>query len=135
VVGRDGTSVPFAADSWRSVSNWSVDYSWWKKDTREAVLSDRVQKFLASQGVDTFVNRYTLDGKPLSKTHSPGMAATAAVGSLAATDEPTAKAFVDALWKTPVPTGDLRYYDGLLYLMSMMHCSGEFRIIEAASSH
>jgi oligosaccharide reducing-end xylanase len=52
------------------------------------------------------------------------------VGSLAATDGPTAKAFVDALWNTPIPSGDMRYYDGLLYLMSMMHCSGEFRIIE-----
>jgi oligosaccharide reducing-end xylanase len=30
----------------------------------------------------------------------------------------------------PVPSGEQRYYDGLLYLMSLMHCSGEFRIIE-----
>jgi oligosaccharide reducing-end xylanase len=130
VVGRDGTPVPFMADSWRSVSNWSVDYSWWHKDARETVLSDRLQKFLSSQGIDTFVNRYTLDGKPLSTTHSTGMLATAAVGSLAATDGPTAKAFVDALWNMPVPSGESRYYDGMLYLMSMMHCSGEFRIIE-----
>jgi oligosaccharide reducing-end xylanase len=58
------------------------------------------------------------------------------VGSLAATDGPTAKAFVDALWNEPVPSGELRYYDGLLYLMSMMHVSGEFRIIQKpASSH
>ncbi len=128
VVERDGTPTPFMADSWRSVSNWSVDFSWWHKDGRETVLSDRIQKFLLSQGMDTFVNRYTLDGKPLSTVHSPGMAATTAVGGLAATDGPTAKAFVDALWKMPVPTGEQRYYDGLLYLMSMMHCSGEFRI-------
>jgi oligosaccharide reducing-end xylanase len=136
VVGRDGTPVPFMADSWRSVSNWSVDYSWWHKDARETVLSDRVQKFLSSQGIETFVNRYTLDGKPLSTTHSTGMLATAAVGSLAATDGPESKAFVDALWNTPVPSGEYRYYDGLLYLMSMMHCSGNFRIIEkTAISH
>ena len=32
------------------------------------------------------------------------------------------KAFVDALWKMPVPSGEQRYYDGMLYLMSMMHC-------------
>jgi oligosaccharide reducing-end xylanase len=52
------------------------------------------------------------------------------VGSLAATDGPTAKAFVDALWNMPVPSGESRYYDGMLYLMSMMHVSGNFRIIE-----
>ncbi len=30
----------------------------------------------------------------------------------------------------PVPSGEQRYYDGMLYLMSMMHCSGNFRIVE-----
>jgi oligosaccharide reducing-end xylanase len=95
------------------------------------VLSGRVQRFLSAQGVDKFVDRYTLDGKPLSTRHSVGMLATAAVGSLAAPDGTTAKAFVDALWDTPVPAGEQRYYDGLLYLMSLMHCSGNFRIIEA----
>jgi oligosaccharide reducing-end xylanase len=130
VVGRDGSPVPFMADSFRSVSNWSVDYSWWHKDPRETMLSARIQKFLASQGMDTFANRYTLEGKPLSTTHSSGMVATTAVGSLAAPDSPEAKAFVDALWKMPVPSGEQRYYDGMLYLMSLMHVSGEFRIIE-----
>ncbi len=131
VMGRDGTAVPFMYDSWRSVSNWSVDSSWWHKDERETVLSGRVQRFLYTQGIDTFVDRYTLDGKPQSTRHSPGMVATAAVGSLAAEDGPVAKAFVDALWKMPVPAGEQRYYDGMLYLMSIMHCSGNFRIIEA----
>jgi oligosaccharide reducing-end xylanase len=134
VTERDGTPVPFMADSWRSVSNWSVDYSWWKKDARESILSDRVQKFLSSQGIDKIVDRYTLDGKPLSDHHPTGPISTAAVGSLAA-DGPEAKAFVDALWSLPVPSGEERYYDGMLYLFSMMHCSGEFRIINAASSH
>ncbi len=129
VMGFDGKPTPFMADSWRSVSNWSVDSSWWHKDPREMALSARIQKFLYGQGIDAFVNRYTLDGKPLSTTHSPGMVATTAVGSLAAPDSPEAKAFVDALWKMPVPSGEQRYYDGLLYLMSMMHLSGEFRIV------
>jgi oligosaccharide reducing-end xylanase len=58
------------------------------------------------------------------------MVSTTAVGSLAASDGRISKAFVDELWKTPTPSGEQRYYDGLLYLMSLMHCSGEFRIIE-----
>ena len=72
VTGRDGTPVPFMADSWRSVSNWSVDYSWWKKDARETVLSDRIQKFFYGQGIDKIVDRYTLDGKPLSEQPPDG---------------------------------------------------------------
>ena len=81
VTGRDGQPVPFGYDSWRTVSNWSVDYSWWHKDAQEPVLSERVQKFLFDQGMQTFADRYTLDGQPLSTRHSPGMVAAAAVGS------------------------------------------------------
>jgi oligosaccharide reducing-end xylanase len=125
---RDGTPTPFSYDSWRTVSNWSVDYSWWKKDARETALSDRIQKFLYGQGIRSFADRYTLEGKPLSTRHSAGMVATTAVGSFAATPGPVSKAFLEELWTTPVPSGEQRYYDGLLYLMSMMHCSGTFRI-------
>jgi oligosaccharide reducing-end xylanase len=130
IVGWDGLPTPFSYDSWRSASNWAVDYDWWQKDLRETALSDRIQKFLYGQGIDKFVDRYTLDGKPLSTRHSVGMLATTAVSSFAATPGPVSKAFVDALWNTPVPSGEQRYYDGMLYLMSMLHCSGNFRIIE-----
>jgi oligosaccharide reducing-end xylanase len=126
---RDGQPVPFSYDSWRTVSNWSVDYSWWGKDPGERTLSDRVQSFLFGQGIHRFPDRYTLEGKPLSSRHSPGMVATAAVGSLAATPGDTSKAFLQELWDMPVPSGEQRYYDGMLYLMSLMHLSGEFRII------
>jgi oligosaccharide reducing-end xylanase len=53
---------------------------------------------------------------------------TNAVAGLAATDKETARKFTEALWNTPIPDGNGRYYDGMLYLMSMMHASGEFRI-------
>jgi oligosaccharide reducing-end xylanase len=29
----------------------------------------------------------------------------------------------------PMPNGEQRYFDGMLYLMSMMHAGGEFRIV------
>ena len=128
VLDRNGNPATFSYDSWRSVSNWSVDHSWWHKDPRETILSDRIQKFLSAQGIDTFVDRYTLEGKPLSQRHSIGMLSTTAVGSLAATPGPTEKAFVEALWNTAIPYGEQRYYDGMLYLMSLMHCGGNFRI-------
>jgi oligosaccharide reducing-end xylanase len=58
------------------------------------------------------------------------MAAAAAVGSLAAAPGTVSTAFVQELWTMPIPAGEQRYFDGMLYLMSMMHVSGEFRIIE-----
>lgn len=117
----------FSFDSWRTQSNWSVDWSWWAKDTREHALSDRTQAFFFSQGIDKYADQYTLDGVPISKRHSTGLLATSAVASLAAT-KPVKDKFVDELWNAPIPSGHERYYDGMLYLMSLMHVSGNFRI-------
>jgi oligosaccharide reducing-end xylanase len=50
-----------------------------------------------------------------------------AMASLAAT-HPRAKQFVEALWNQPIPSGQYRYYDGMLYLLALLHCGGEFRI-------
>ena len=106
--------------------NWSVDWSWWAKDPRERELSDRLQAFFASKGMATYGGNFTLDGNQTNASHSPGLVATNAVASLAATD-PRAKDFVNALWETPTPSGQQRYYDGTLYLMALLHCSGQFR--------
>jgi len=125
---RDGQPVPFSYDSWRTASNWSVDYSWWHKDPRQTTLSNHIQAFLIGQGISTFVDRYTLDGKPLSVRHSTGMLAASTVAGLAATPGPNEKAFVNELWNTPIPNGEQRYFDGMLYLMSFLHASGNFRM-------
>jgi len=124
---RFSQSTIFGYDSWRTASNWSVDWSWWRKAPQEQQLSDRIQAFFRSQGLATYSDLYTLDGKSVLAHHSPGLVATNAVASLAATD-PKSKDFVQALWDTPIPSGQLRYYDGMLYLLSFLHCSGEFRI-------
>ena len=128
-------SGEFGYDAWRVASNWSVDWSWWQKAPAERELSDRIQKFFESQGIDKYGPVYSLDGKDLGATpglthedHPAGLAGTNAVASLAATDQARAKKFTEALWNMPIPSGQNRYYDGMLYLMSLMHLSGEFRI-------
>jgi oligosaccharide reducing-end xylanase len=118
----------FSFDARRTQMNWAVDWSWWHKDPRQVELSNRLQSFFASEGMDTYGTEYSLDGKVLNKGHAKGLVATNAVVSLAA-DHPLAKDFTEALWNTPIPSSfNERYYDGLLYLMGMLHCSGEFRI-------
>lgn len=133
-------SGEFGYDAWRVASNWSVDWSWWHKAPAEQALSDRIQGFFESQGIGKYGPVYTLDGKPMGSTphlthedHPEGLVGTNAVASLAATDRKRAREFVEALWNTPIPSGQSRYYDGMLYLMSLMHYGGEFRIIEKGS--
>lgn len=117
----------FGYDSFRTAGNWSVDWSWWAKDPRERGLSDKLQAFFESQGMETYGCQFTLDGKELDQRHAQGLVAVNADASLAATD-PRAKEFVEALWDTPTPDGLERYYEGLLYMMALLHCSGEFQI-------
>lgn len=122
--GRGNTN--FSYDAFRTAGNWSVDWSWWGKDVREREMSDQLQAFFESQGTN-YGCQFTLDGKPLENRHAQGLAAVNAVASLAATN-PRARKFVEELWDMPPPDGLERYYEGLLYLMGLLHCSGEFRI-------
>jgi len=127
---RGPQSASFREDAWRVAMNWSVDWSWWAKDPRQRELSDRLQSFFESAGMETYGDNWNLDGTVIRDRHSPGLVATNGVASLAATDKVRAKTFVDALWRLDVPSSRVfRYYDGLLYLMSLMHAGGRFQII------
>jgi oligosaccharide reducing-end xylanase len=134
----DGTTVAvrwnkhaadFSFDSWRTASNWSVDWLWFKKAPEEQVLSDRIQAFFASKGLDTYGCQFTLDGtQQLDNRHASGLVATNAVASLAA-KQPLSQKYVAALWNAPIPKKLVeRYYDGLLYIMALLHCSGNYKI-------
>lgn len=128
LVPRSGNySTNFSYDAFRTAGNWSVDWSWWGKDPRQRELGDKLQAFFESHGTN-YGCVFTLDGRQLEDRHAQGLVAVNAVASLAATDPVRAERFVAELWNTPVPDGLERYYEGLLYLMSLLHCSGEFRI-------
>jgi oligosaccharide reducing-end xylanase len=117
----------FRFDAWRTLSNVAVDYAWFGADSWQVEQSNRVLTFLASQGMDSYPNQYSLDGKALSSDHSTGLVAMAAVGALAASPE-IGSPFVQALWDAKVPSGHWRYYDGMLYMLGLLHASGNFRI-------
>ena len=125
--GFNKATAKFGPDAWRTAANWAVDWSWWAADPRERPLSDKIQAFFESKGMETYGNRFTLDGSQLGASHSTALVATNAVASLAATQSRAAK-FVEALWNAPIPSGQFRYYDGMWYLMGLLHCSGEYRI-------
>jgi oligosaccharide reducing-end xylanase len=117
----------FRFDAWRTLSNVAVDHAWFAADPWQVEQSNRVLSFLASQGIDSYPNQFALDGTPLSSDHSTGLAAMAAVAALAA-DRGTGELFVQALWDTQIPSGKWRYYDGMLYMLGMLHVSGNFKI-------
>ena len=116
----------FRFDAWRTLGNAGLDYAWFAADPWEVEQSNRVLAFLASQG-PRCANQFTLDGRPLSTESSPGLFAMAAVAGLAA-DPNLARPFVQRLWDAPIPAGQWRYYDGLLYFLALLEVSGRFQI-------
>jgi oligosaccharide reducing-end xylanase len=80
--------------------------------------------------METYGDNWKLDGTLVRDRHSPGLVATNGVASLAATNEARARRFAEALWDLDVPSSQVfRYYDGLLYFMSLLHASGRFRVL------
>jgi len=122
-----GNHDDFRFDAWRTGAHVALDYLWFKPNDWAIIQSNRLLKFFYSKGMGEYGNQYTLDGVMLDKEHSPGLVAMNAVVALAA-DDPLRKEFVNALWRTPVPSGRYRYYDGLLYLMGLLQVSGNFRV-------
>jgi endo-1,4-beta-D-glucanase Y len=116
----------FRFDAWRTMQNAAVDYSWWKIDPGQVSYTNKVQTFFNSKGISSYGNQYTLNGNQLVSDHSPGLVAMNAVGSLASNNS-YKMSFVQELWNTQIPTGTYRYYDGMLYMLGMLHVSGKFQ--------
>ncbi len=130
----DGTphrsGMQFREDAWRCAMNWTMDWHWFGKDPRQQELSDRLLKFFESKGIENYDDNWSLEGTSARRRHSPGLVATNGFAALAATDKEKSRKFAEALWNSEVPSSLVfRYYDGLLYMMCMLHASGEFRVI------
>jgi endo-1,4-beta-D-glucanase Y len=123
----EGGHESFRFDAWRTAVNWSVDNAWWAKNTNERTLTDRLQTFFTNQGITSYFNQYTLTGTALSSDRSPGLISANGAASLAATNARAWK-FVEAQWNLTPPTGQYRYYDGMVSFLNLLHSSGNFKI-------
>ena len=125
---NEGNHGDFRFDAWRTAANIACDYAWWAKDDWAVTHANRLQSFFYDKGVESYGNQWTLDGKTeYSTDHSPGLVAMNATAGLAASDQ-KAWAFVEDFWNISPTTGTYRYYDGCLYMMGLLHCSGKFQV-------
>ena len=134
----------FHFDSWRVPMNIAMDYVWFGKDKQwQEDYAKRFQNFLRSKGIDSFPDQFNVDGSLPSfimpaggykkLRHSLGFVATAASTALLNKDKSSLD-FVHALWNAKLEPYDDGYfdpyYDGLLYLFSLMHLSGKYQMIQ-----
>ena len=147
--GRRNGGNNFRYDSWRVPMNIALDYEWSCADGEwQRQYGERIQNFFFSQGIDTFVDQYRVDGTLPAEDeilgaggfkklrHSIGLVATTAAASVLCSHDKS-RAFVDALWNArhvPFEDGYFdAYYDGLLRLFAFMHLSGNYRILKPAA--
>ncbi len=134
----------FRFDSWRVPMNIALDYSWSCKDIEwQQEYGHKIQDFLYSQGLYTFVDQYNIDGSMVKDTlqagdyekalrHSLGLVATSATISLVCT-HPKSLEFLHHFWESkhePYEDGFFdAYFDGLLQMFCFMQLSGNYKII------
>jgi oligosaccharide reducing-end xylanase len=117
----------FRAQGFRTLFNLALDDAWGSGTPAQRAVVDRVLGFFTKQGLNTYGAAYSIDGKVLDPTRDAGLvAANGALASAASVANRTA--FVNAVWSQPIPTGTIRYYNGLMYLMSVLVLSGQYRV-------
>jgi hypothetical protein len=125
----------FRYDAWRIAMNIGVDYAWWQKDPWQVTFADKIQAFFHGKGVTSYGALWNLNGNgPLQNgtDHSPGLVACNAVASLAASHDRRVD-FINNFWEVPMTSGQYRYYDGCLYMLGMLHVSGNFKVYYPAN--
>ena len=134
----------FRYDSWRVPMNITQDYVWFGKDKKwQQQYAATFQNFLRSKGMDDYDDQFNVDGtKPefilqagtvKKLRHSIGLVSTAATTALINNDKNRFD-FVHKIWNAKLEPYDDGYfdpyYDGLLYLFSLMHLSGKYQVIK-----
>lgn len=124
----------FYADAWRCAMNVALDYTWFAADSWQIEQSDRLLAFFHNLGIGRYNSRFLIDGTPAPPHHrSTGHIAMNATASLAASSD-IKWDFIEEFWETQIPSGQYRYYDGLLYFMALLQLSGNFQIYTPAGA-
>ncbi|WP_226670884.1 glycosyl hydrolase family 8 [Metabacillus litoralis] len=118
----------FFSDSYRVAANIGLDYEWFRRDSSEIEVANKLQAFFSDKDPSDY-RRYRINGEAFDEKslHPVGLLSTIAMASLAA-DGPDRLKWVELLWDTPVRTGERRYYDNCLYFFSILALSGHFKI-------
>lgn len=124
------TSI-YMYDAIRCAMNIGMDYYLTGKDkSRQGDVMKRMLRFFKNDGYAH--GHFPVDGSNPFGGYSRGMDGSNAVGAiaLAKSDDPAERAlaaeFIQRLWDAEPPTGKYRYYEGMVYFLSMLHLSGNF---------
>ena len=114
-------------DASRSAMNVGMDYNWFASDAQQPAMMERLLKFFKN---DNFQHGYfNVDGSGADGNYNEAMRGSNGVACFALqNNDALAKSVLQKMWDTNLPTGQWRYYNGMVYYLSMLHASGYFKI-------
>lgn len=130
--GFDGVPEPgsdrFVPEGYRAQLNMALDQLFGAEEPWYEAESDKLLTFFAGQGMTTYGSSYSLDGsRCLDCTRSVALICVNGVSAVSA-GSANKLGFVEAVWQLQPVSGDNRYYDGILHLLSLLTLSGRLRV-------
>jgi len=124
----DYDAKQYKYDAIRCAMNVGMDYNWFRSDSVNQVsMMTKLLTFFQSDG---FAHGYfDWNGTNSSGSYSEGMAGANGVGAFAVSST-LGNTYTQRLWNVSPPTGTYRYYNGMVYFLSMLHASGNFKIYQ-----
>jgi len=140
-------SPGYTAQGYRTQLNLALDAAWGTAGADQAAVADRLLAFFdqASNNHDltSYGANFTVDGALTlddgvtldPDAPVPSQALISVNGALVIAASATTDAnrqlrhdFVNAVWQQDIPSGKNRYYEGLLYMMSMLIMGGQLQV-------
>ncbi len=131
-----GKAVPgwdmFQPEAYRTQINVVIDQIWTGGTPDNVTLANRLLTFFASSasgGIKGYGTSFYLDGTPGGNPiHEQSLVVSNGIAAGIATTNPNRYQFLSDFWSLQTPTGQPRYYTGLLQLWGLMILSGNFQI-------
>jgi oligosaccharide reducing-end xylanase len=120
-------SDTYQPEAYRAQIHMVLDTIWIGAVPWEVTEADALLGFFSGEGIDSYGSAYTLTGSVLTAAHDPSLVAVNGTTALIATTADRAS-YVDRVWNMPTPIGVPRYYQGILYLLSLLSLGGQMRV-------
>jgi oligosaccharide reducing-end xylanase len=127
-VTYEGAPVPLRGDYRLTTSrvflNEALDHLWYEATPAILEGNARLLDFFLEEGIGTYAAEYTSEGRPLVAYNTVGHRSLVALAA-GMTSEAKYNVFLEDLMEQPIPTGTFRYYEGMLYMLSLLTLSGQ----------
>jgi len=129
--GFDGTPLAgwatFQSECYRVQISAVIDQIWSGGTDWNVTESNQLLAFFSNQGINNYGRIFTLDGTVLDSLHDPSLVIANGIAAVASTNSDRSS-YVSAVWNMDVPTGDGRYFSGILQLVALLILSGQFQV-------